>query len=249
MRRFISRACAAVAIAGVVGLCPGWTAPALANRGGSPDDTDSSTTTTTMVVREADLMVTKAASASVAVPGLPLIYTITITNQGPADEPAVFLTDQLPANTTFDQVSPTPACGAQGAIVTCQLGPLAAGASIVVTVAVTVSAAAPPGDLINTAIVTGADPSTDPDPNNNSDTATSTVPAAVAITAGGGDTPLVGQPAGDPPSQGGTPLVLGTELPRTGSRTLDGQIITALALIAAGLPVLYATRRRRDRRA
>ncbi len=214
-----------------------------------PDVANNSATTSTLV-READLAVTKVAASVVDPSGL-LIYTITITNQGPTVEPVVFLTDQLPANTTLEQVSPDPACIVQGGMVSCQFGPVAAGDQVVATVAVRVDPATPGGTVLtNTALVGGADESTDPNPNNNTATANTTVIGPVllgpAATAGDGATQLVGQPAGDAGGQGGDQLVLaGTELPRTGGRSLDRQIITALALIAAGLPVLFATRRRR----
>lgn len=127
----------------------------------------------------------------------------------------------------------------------CQLGPLVAGGQTVVTLGVEVPAA--PGVLSNTAFVIGT--SADPDPINNVATATTTVLGSevLATTAGGWDTHLAGQPAGDAPGQRG--LVVGTELPRTGNRSVDRQIITALALIAAGLMALFATRRRRASRA
>jgi len=213
-------------------------------------DLQNNTATATTFVRSADLAVTKAA-ASVVEPGGLLTYTITITNLGPTLEPVVSLGDQLPANTTLVQVSPDPACTAQAAIVSCQLGQLAPGGQIVVTVVVLVDPATPAGTVLaNTAVVGGADQVLgDPNLNNNSATVTTTV-VGLVTTAGGGGTNLAGQPAGDPAGQGGDLLVLaGTELPRTGSRSLERQIITALALIAAGLPVLFATRRRRDSRA
>src|SRR6185295_4797356 len=123
-----------------------------------PDLTNNSATATTTLVRQADLTVTKTAASTVDA-GAPLTYTITITNQGPTTEPGVVLLDPLPANTTFSQVAPNPgACTENLGILSCGLGPLAAGGQLVVTVVVSVDAAAPDGTVLtNTAYVAGLD--------------------------------------------------------------------------------------------
>jgi len=194
----------------------------------------NNTATTTATIRKADLMVVKSAPASIPV-GTELTYTITITNLGPDVEPAVILTDAVPTGTTLVN---TTGCTVQtGTNLICEFGPLDPGVPHVVTVIVRADQA---GSLTNIATVAGLFPSTDIDPSNNTSDAVVTQVTVSAVTAGGEGARLVGAPV-----QGGDELVAGTELPRTGSRSIDLQIIAALALIAAGLPVFFATRRRR----
>jgi uncharacterized repeat protein (TIGR01451 family) len=199
----------------------------------------NNTATTTATVRKADLMVTKVVSDPDVAPGDQLTYTISITNLGPDDEPAVTLTDQFPANISPNLLFLPPACTFDAPTVTCQfVGPFLVGTTLTLPLEAVVEQGAQ-GSLTNTVTVAGLAASTDLVPGNNTATATVTVGGS-AIVAGDEGARLVGAPA-----QGGDELVAGTELPRTGSRSIDRQIIAALALIAAGLPVFFATRRRR----
>lgn len=194
----------------------------------------NNTASTTAIVRSSDLRLVKGASEDSVEPGEQFTYTFTITNGGDDAEPAVTLTDVLPAGTTPGALPAD--CTAQAQTVTCQLGPLGAGQTVELAIPVSVAQDAPSGDLVNTATVAGLVAGTDPDLTNNSSSVTVIVEQPQVIEAGNDAPRLV--PAPDE-------LVAGMELPRTGSRSIEVQVFAALALIAAGLPVFVAARRRR----
>ena len=151
----------------------------------------------------ADLAVAKSAPAT-AIAGANLTYTITVTNAGPgvasvgnpvhatgvgATAFGVFLTDVLPAQTTFASLTQTsgpsfactpPAAGANGTVL-CTVASMAAGAaasfSLVVAIAPTAS-----GTVSNTATVL-TQSTTDPNPANDAATATTRLTAGAAIPA------------------------------------------------------------------
>jgi uncharacterized repeat protein (TIGR01451 family) len=158
-----------------------------------PDSSNDSATETTAVTGSADLQITKAA-ASTSVIGANLLYTITVTNNGPSDATGVSVSDPLPAGATFVAALPTQGtCGESAGTVSCDLGGLANGATatIVVTVAPT------GGDLVNTASVTSD--VADPNSANDTDTASTTITvgstsANLSITKTGSPDPVyVGQ--------------------------------------------------------
>jgi uncharacterized repeat protein (TIGR01451 family) len=111
---------------------------------------------------EADLSVTKEGPAMVYV-GEDITYLLTVANAGPADATGVFLTDILPVGVTF--VSASTGCVEAEGIVTCDVGDLAAGASVEITIVVT--APAEPDTLTNDVEVSGDQP--DPFLDNNTD--------------------------------------------------------------------------------
>ena len=117
-------------------------------------------------VDEADVEIEKVADVTTPAPGDTVIYTITVTNNGPGDATNVVVTDTLPAGVTY--VSDD--CGGMfvDPTFTWNVGGLANGANAVCNVTVTVDADAE-GDLVNGATVT-ADNS-DPDTTNNADDA------------------------------------------------------------------------------
>jgi uncharacterized repeat protein (TIGR01451 family) len=111
----------------------------------------------------ADLVVTKSASPIPATVGVPLSYTVTVTNLGPDAEPAagVTLVDLLPPGVVFVSSSLPPTSTTPNGL-TYALGTLAAGASQSVTIVVMPTV---PGTLFNQAVATGVGP--DPNPSNN----------------------------------------------------------------------------------
>jgi uncharacterized repeat protein (TIGR01451 family) len=115
---------------------------------------------------ETDLEIVKVVDDDQPAPGDTVVYTLTVTNNGPNDATGVVVTDTVPAGLTY--VSDD--CG--GVFVdptlTWTVGNLANGASAICNVTVTVDADAE-GDLVNGATVT-ADNS-DPDTTNNADDA------------------------------------------------------------------------------
>ena len=131
--------------------------------------------------QEADLAITKTAAPTTVAPGDDVVFTLTVTNNGPGDGVNVVVTDTLPAEVTY--VSDD--CG--GANVppwTWNVGNLANGASVVCNITVTVNAGVS-GTINNTATVTadGVDPVT---ANNTDSTGFDVQQSVLAIPTLGG---------------------------------------------------------------
>ena len=71
------------------------------------------------------------------VAGTTLTYTIEVINYGPSDAQNVIVTDQLPADLLF--VSASPGCALVSGDIVCNLGTLAVGATVTITVVTTVA--------------------------------------------------------------------------------------------------------------
>ena len=123
----------------------------------------------------ADLSIVKTASPNPGQVGVPLLYRIVATNNGPAAATNVTVTDALPAGAVFVSSSTTQGACSGTSTVTCNLGSLAPGASAVVTINVTPSAQ---GQLANTATVTAGE--SDFDSTNNSSSITTFIQPAAA---------------------------------------------------------------------
>jgi uncharacterized repeat protein (TIGR01451 family) len=143
---------------------PIWTDTTLGGQG----DQDVATTQ----VGGADLRISKSDSPDPAVAGRNLVYTIDVTNDGPADALGVIVTDTLPSGVSY--VSNTDGC-AQGpgpGTLTCYLGDLRSGATESFTVTVRVAedlvyTAGGPVTITNTVAVDSDQD--DPTPANNVD--------------------------------------------------------------------------------
>jgi uncharacterized repeat protein (TIGR01451 family) len=119
---------------------------------------------------EADLALVKTVDRATATVGDTLVYTLTVSNRGPAAATAVTVTDQLPDGIALTSAAPgAGSCGGTSTV-TCGVGDLAAGASTTIRL-VTVASAA--GVLVNRASAAGGQ--TDPTLGNESATATATV--------------------------------------------------------------------------
>lgn len=115
---------------------------------------------------EADLSVTKIAQAASVLVGENSTFSITVANAGPNTAQAVRLVDTLPDQLAFGSATPSQGnCLPSGALVTCNLGDLASGASALITLQAAVLVA---GEISNTARVD----STTNDPNPANDVAT-----------------------------------------------------------------------------
>ena len=142
-----------------------------------PDLTNNTDTTTDPVAPRADLVLTKTVDPIPFVPGLPVTYTIMVTNDGPSDAAGVAVTDVLPAGVTPTSASTSAGtCTIDGSTVDCDLGTIAVGASVTITIVADTDPALDT-DITNGA-TTGSD-TPDPDPDNDVDSAT-TDPAASA---------------------------------------------------------------------
>jgi uncharacterized repeat protein (TIGR01451 family) len=107
-----------------------------------------------------DLAVSLSASPEPALAGKNLIYTLTVTNLGPASASSVTLTDALPASVTF--VSASPGCVKLGGNVVCNLGTVPTGSATNFIIVVT-----PSGEGLITNSLSVASPTADPDAGNN----------------------------------------------------------------------------------
>ncbi|MEU6645176.1 DUF11 domain-containing protein [Saccharomonospora sp. NPDC046836] len=127
----------------------------------------------------ADLAVAKIAQSSVIQQGSEIVYTITVTNNGPNDSSGYTLRDPIPAGLT--QVTVSSGCQIATGVVTCTGGPLPYGQTHTYTV--TGIADGTVAYVANTAQVIG----NDPDPNTDNNTSTEIIEVEV---------PLVGLAAG-----------------------------------------------------
>ena len=148
----------------------------------------------------ADLAITKIASPDPALAGAPLVYTLTITNGGPADADSVSLVDVVPIELTGATYCTGSGCDPTGAAAwssPLDLGTLAAGATVIVRLGASVPADTIDGTtIVNTATVSSA--TTEIDPSDDSATISTTVSttADLAITVTGPATTTAGDPAG-----------------------------------------------------
>ncbi|HEX7139791.1 MAG TPA: IPTL-CTERM sorting domain-containing protein [Vicinamibacterales bacterium] len=120
---------------------------------------------------DADLSVTKVASAGPYGTGLPITYTITVANGGATGASNVVVADTLPAGMTFVSATPSQGSCNSSSPVSCSLGTVAASGSATITLKATLPAT--PGPVTNTATVSSDTP--DSNPGNNSGSATVTV--------------------------------------------------------------------------
>jgi uncharacterized repeat protein (TIGR01451 family) len=147
---------------------------------------------------KADLAITQTDSPDPVTVGNNLIYKLTITNNGPSAATGVTLID-TPLGANF--LASSQNCPLSASVNTCNLGNLAAGASVTVSIAVTPTAA---GTVSNTASVTATE--VDPNTANNSATESTTVIsllplqiAPITATVAAGATQTFTASGGKPP--------------------------------------------------
>ena len=130
-----------------------------------PDTSDNTATEeTTIIDPVANLNVTQTEDFDPAGVNLPFVYTVTVTNPGPADATLVTLVDTLDAAVTFQTAVPSQGSCVHsgeplGGTVTCDLGDLNNGS--IATIDITVIAPATPQTVISTAVVSAAEPDSD----------------------------------------------------------------------------------------
>jgi uncharacterized repeat protein (TIGR01451 family) len=137
--------------------------------------TDNQATASVHILAVADLKVVVTDSPDPVHVGQSLTYNVTLTNQGPSTATGVSLAAPLPSG--FNLVSAQPeqgSCGT-GSTVTCQLGSLAAGASVAVAISGLPGTA---GTLQMIATASGNEE--DPAPANNQFTSVTSVQAAAS---------------------------------------------------------------------
>ena len=138
---------------------------------------NSATVSTSVAGGSVDLSITKTPSALPYGTGLPITYSIGVSNAGPAAAGGVTVTDVIPAGATFVSATPSQGSCSGTTTVTCSLGTISSGGAA--TIALTLTAPSTPGPVSNTATVTSSN--TDTNPANNAATSTVTVALAAAI--------------------------------------------------------------------
>lgn len=150
----------------------------------NPGNNTNSASTTIQTL--AALSVGKIASPNPATAGLPLTYTLTITNSGPSDALTVALTDTLPAGVQFVSAQTTGGTCNGTSTVVCRWTRLAALDTAQVTLRVTVDSDIT-GSLSNQATIGSA--TADSAAGDNSTAITTPVTTIADLVAGQSDSP------------------------------------------------------------
>jgi len=138
-----------------------------------PNLTNNSASATVVVANanSADMAIVKTASPNPVIEGTPLIYSLAVTNNGPATATNVTVTDTLPSTVIYLSSTTTQGnCSEAGGTVTCLLGTMANAGTATITI---LTIPTQPGVISNTANVTADQ--TDPNLANNTSTASVTV--------------------------------------------------------------------------
>lgn len=145
------------------------------------DPANNTATDTNTQLSSADIAITKTDNKTIFTPGQAVVYTVTVTNNGPSNADNIVVTDALPAGITASQMSWS-GNGATGTgVLNNTIANLANGAEMVYTVTVNVPSGFS-GNLVNTAIATSPTPDANPDNNTATDTNTPLLAADIAIT-------------------------------------------------------------------
>ena len=122
-----------------------------------------------------DLAVQKSVDNATPDEGDTVVYSVTVTNNGPSNATGVEITDALPAGVTYaSDDSSTPSTNYASGSGIWTVGDLADGDSLTLEITATVDAATSGTTITNTASLTNVD-QTDSNANNNSDSADITV--------------------------------------------------------------------------
>src|SRR2546430_1437605 len=155
---------------------------------------NSATLTTLVKTPLADLFLTKADDPDPVIAGKDLTYTLSIANAGPNGAQDVWVSDQIPANTTFVSLGQTngpafscsvPPVGG-GGTVSCSNATFGSGATATFRLVVNVNTT--DGTLIRNTFTVGSSTS-DPNPGNNSDTETTQVKTEADLSVTKADAP------------------------------------------------------------
>ncbi|KAB2834473.1 MAG: DUF11 domain-containing protein, partial [Candidatus Dadabacteria bacterium] len=161
------------------------------------NNTDTENTAVDPVPQSADLSIVKSDSPDPVIVNQQLTYTLTVTNTGPDTATNVVVTDTLPGGSVFGSATAEQgSCGEAAGVVTCNLGNIADGDSVIVTIVVTPTVV---GTAVNSASVIGD--VSDPDPGDDSDDEDTEVdpsptgpPPTVAPSEPPGSSPAPGPP-------------------------------------------------------
>lgn len=199
----------------------------------SNNNSDTENTAVDPVPQNADLTIAKSDSPDPIIVNQQLTYTLTVSNTGPDTATNVVVTDTLPAGAAFGSATAEQgSCGEAAGVVTCNLGNIADGDSVIVTIVVTPTVV---GNNVNSASVIGD--VNDPDPGDNSDDEDTDVDPALPEPTPTGPLPTI-----DPTDPPGSPL----PGPRISSiPTLSGWASLAMPLLMVLISIIVLRRRGR----
>jgi len=133
------------------------------------NDGSDQSSASTCVQAVVDLAITKSGSPATQELGSGNItWTMVVTNNGPSTATGVKVSDPMPAGNTYVSSTTTQGTCTGGAVLNCDIGTMAAGATVTITLVTTPSAA---GTQTNTSVVMGDRPET----NLTNNTATASV--------------------------------------------------------------------------
>ena len=160
----------------------------------------------------ADVSITQTDSPDPTLAGIPLTYTVTVGNAGPATANGVALSDTLSLIAVIGSATPSQGtCTLLAHAVTCALGPIAPGAAATVAITVTPSGT---GTITSAASVSSSQP--DPSLANN------TFSEQTAVVACPFDAPAITAPVSAPPATAGLAASASSGAGHTVTWTLTG---------------------------
>ena len=146
-----------------------------------PNGANDTTFEDTLIAMSADLSVSKVDSVDPVTAGSGFSYTITVGNVGPSDASLVTVTDVLPTEVSYVSATPTQgSCSEAAGTVTCDLGTIANGGTVTITIAVDVPADTVAGSTLTNNVTVSAATS-DPVAGNDSDTEDTLVAASADL--------------------------------------------------------------------
>jgi uncharacterized repeat protein (TIGR01451 family) len=187
------------------------------------------------VMQNADLAVSKTDSPDPVTGGNDLTYTVVVTNNGPGDATSVVLNDTLDGRLTFSSATASQgSCVETSGVVDCQIGQVANGMSVTVTIVVTTFMVDGNTPIDNTAVVSATE--NDPDTSDNTVTEpTMILPAGPAMA----DLAITKIDTPDPVISGGPTLTYDITVTNNGPDAATG--VTVTDTVPMELPIVDAT--------
>ncbi|HET9768123.1 MAG TPA: C25 family cysteine peptidase [Thermoanaerobaculia bacterium] len=184
---------------------------------------------TTIILRPALSLAKSVSPTGEVAPGDPLVYTLTLRNDGTGPATAVVVTDAVPANTTYVTcTTPQGTCGQAGGTVTWTLGTIPAFTTLTLTFTVNAATGLPAGiyTINNTASASATGI-----PAFNSNTVTNTLRAAPSLAI------VKAQTASPPPDADGN-LAPGATITYTMTLHNSGTASATSVVVTDDVPAL-----------